>query len=101
MGRLGDRHRRFCALRETAPRAFADEMEGLPPVVRYTQATPQIVRDLNDATAICSGDWICGAHESGVMSQALKQPRVKSEYEMRRVRGQMEVRHRFIVEPQQ
>jgi hypothetical protein len=61
------------------------------------QATTEIIRDLNEATAVCSGDWVRGPLESEVIAQALLKPRVKSDYHIRRIGGQLTVRHRFIV----
>jgi hypothetical protein len=100
MGRFGDRHAEMAALREIVPRAFVDELERLPPVVRHMQATPEVIQKLNEATTICSGDWVCGPCESEVVARALLRPRVKSDYHVRRIGGEMKVRHRLIIDPQ-
>jgi hypothetical protein len=100
MGRLGDRRTKLAALSEIAPHAFVDGLERLPPVVRYMQATPDIVQRLNEATAIFAGDWVCGPNESEVMARALLKPRVKSDYHITRIGGEMRVRHRIVVDAQ-
>jgi hypothetical protein len=98
MGGLGRRNAGLAALRGVASHAFVNALQSLPPVVSHMRASPEIIQKLNEATAVLSGDWVCGPHGSEVMTQALLKPRIKSDYHVSRIGGEMKVRHRFIVE---
>ena len=98
MGRRGGLRIHFAKLREIAPQYFVDELERIPPVVKYRRATPELIETLNEATAISAGDLICGPHESERLAAALLKPRVKSDYHLQRVGGALKIDHRLVLE---
>jgi Protein of unknown function (DUF4238) len=98
MSRLGYRGSALKKLRQVMPTAFVEAMRDLPPVVKYMQATPDILRRLNEETVICSGEWVCGSEPSDVVVEALQKPRVRTDFYMKRVAGEMTVGHRLVTE---
>jgi hypothetical protein len=98
MGRRGGLRIHLAKLREVAPQYFVDELERLPPVVKYGRATLELIETLNEATAISAGDLVCGPHESEHIAAALLKPRVKSDYHLQRIGGGLKIDHRLVVE---
>jgi hypothetical protein len=98
MGRMGYRSRQLPRLREILPDSFVSELEKQPPVVSYLEADTEIIQRLNLATAIFSGEWVCGPHGSEVMAHALGKPRVKGQYHVKCIDGELKIRHRHIVD---
>jgi hypothetical protein len=95
---MGYRSGQLPRLREILPDSFVSELERQPPVVSYLEANAEIIQRLNLATAIFSGEWVCGPHESEAMAHALGKPRVKGEYHVKRMDGELKIRHRHIVD---
>jgi hypothetical protein len=98
MGRRGGLRVKLTRLRDVAPQSFVDDLEKLPPVVKYRRATPELIEVLNEATGISAGDLVCGPFASAHMAAAFLKPRVKSDYHLRRVGGELKIDHRLVVE---
>ncbi len=98
--RLAVQYTRVPKIRENMHRllGIVNALAACPPIVKYQRVTPETIQKLNEETAICSGDWVCGPEESDVVAQALQKPRVKSEYVIKRIGGEMTVGHRQVEE---
>ncbi len=93
---LRHRHQMLRQFRSVASSAFIDQLEMLPPVVVYKEADAALIRELNDQTARCAGDWVCGPFESSDMERALELPRIRTEFQVTRERTGMRVDHRIV-----
>jgi hypothetical protein len=70
----------------------------MAPVVVYRMADSELIRRLNEETATCAGDWVCGPSESEDVQRALALPRVRAEYHIKHEGGETRVAHRLVVD---
>jgi hypothetical protein len=98
MSRLGHSRQMLYELHEVLDSAFVTTLSSLPPVVVYKEASAAMIRELNQQTAQCAGDWLCGPFESRDVEDALiGLPRISTRFHITAANEGLRLDHRIVI----